>query len=92
MIPTEGTNSEDNLIDFLQRFPVHELVEFLKVGFDGCVIEAAGFIIGIEQHIQNALGIVRIVWLLSGQLGVIAGLAPTFKAMAIKPVDAMREE
>jgi ABC-type lipoprotein release transport system permease subunit len=25
-------------------------------------------------------------------LGVMAGLAPTFRAMAIKPVDAMRED
>ena len=63
MIPTEGTNSEDNLIDFLQRLPVHEPVEFLKVSFDGCVVEATGFVIGIKQHLQDALRIVGIVWL-----------------------------
>ena len=61
MIPAESTNSIDDLINFLQRLCVHEPVEFLKVGFDGCVIEAAGFVIGIEQHLQDALGIDGIV-------------------------------
>ena len=46
------------------------MVEFLKVGFDGCVVEAAGFVIGIEQNFQDALGIVGIVWLLGGQMGL----------------------
>ena len=55
VIPAEGTDGVDDLIDFLQWLSVHEPVEFLKVGFDGCVIEAAGFVIGIEQHLQDAL-------------------------------------
>ena len=53
MIPAEGTDGVDDLIDFLQRFAVQKPVEFLKVGFDGCVVEAAGFVIGIEQHLQE---------------------------------------
>ena len=70
MIPAEGTDGIDDLIDLLQRFAIHEPVEFLKVGFDGCVIEATGFVISIEQHLQDALGIVGIVWLLVGQMGL----------------------
>ena len=70
VIHAEGTNSVDDLIDFLQGLPVHQLIKILKVGFDGCVIEAAGFVIGIEQHLQDALGIVGIVWLLVGQMGL----------------------
>ena len=69
MISAEGADGVDNLIDLLQRFSVHEAVEFLEVGFDGCVIETAGFVIGIEQNLQDALGIVGIVWLLGGQMG-----------------------
>ena len=53
VIPTEGTDSVDDLIDLLQRLSVHEPVEFFEVGLDGCVIEAAGFVIGIEQHLQG---------------------------------------
>ena len=64
MIPAEGTDGIDNIVDFLQGLSVHELIELLEVSFDGCVIEAAGFVIGIEQHLQDALSIVRIVWLL----------------------------
>ena len=58
MISTKGTDGTDDLVDFLQGFPVHESVEFLEVGFDGCVIETAGFVIGIEQHLQDTLGII----------------------------------
>lgn len=64
MISTEGTNSIDDLIDFIRGLTAHEPVEFLKVGFDGSVIEVAGFVIDIEQHLQDTLGIVRIIWLL----------------------------
>ena len=63
MVPAESTNSIDDLIDLLQRFPMHESVEFIEVGFDGCVIEAAGFVISIEQHLQDTLRMVGIVWL-----------------------------
>ena len=63
MIPTEGTDGIDNLVDLLQRLAIHEPVEFLEVGFDGCVIEAAGFVIGIEQDIKDTLRIVGVVWL-----------------------------
>ena len=70
MISAEGADGIDDLIDLFQRFAVHDLVEFLEVGFDGCVVEAAGFVIGIEQHLQDALGSVREVWLLDGQMGL----------------------
>ena len=40
MISAESTNSIDNLIDLLQRLLVHELVEPLEIGFDGCVVHA----------------------------------------------------
>ena len=68
VIPAEGTDGIDNIVDFLQVLSVHELIELLEVGFDGCVIEAAGFVIGIEQHLQDALGIVGTAWLLGGQM------------------------
>ena len=51
VIPAEGTDGIDDFVDFLQGFAVHEVVEFFKVGFDGCIIEAATLIIGIEQHL-----------------------------------------
>ena len=70
MIPAEGTYSIDDLVDLLQGLSIHKPVEFLEVGFDGCVIEAGGFVIGIEQHLQDAQGIVGIVWLLGGQMGL----------------------
>lgn len=70
VIPTKSTQRIDNLIDFLQRLSVHEPAEFLEVGFGSCVIEAAGFVRGIEQNLQDALGIVGIVWLLGGQMGL----------------------
>ena len=54
MISAEGADGVDNLVDILQCFPVHKLVEFLDVGFDGCVVETAGFVIGIEQRLQGA--------------------------------------
>ena len=38
VIPTEGTDGEDELVDFLQRFAVHEPVEFFDVNVDGFVI------------------------------------------------------
>ena len=68
MLPTEGTDGVDDLVDLLQGLSVHGPVELLEVSFDGCVIEAAGFVIGIEQHRQDASSIVGIVWLLCGQM------------------------
>ena len=59
MIPAEGTDSVDDLVYFLQGFSVHEPVAFLEVGFDCCVIEAAGFVIGVEQNLQDALVLSR---------------------------------
>ena len=53
VIPTESTDSVDDFIDLLQWLPVHEPVEFLEVGFDGCGIEAAGLVIGIEQSLDD---------------------------------------
>ena len=55
VIPAESADGVDYLVDFLQRLTVHEAVEFLEVGFDGFVIKAAGFVIGIEQHLQDIL-------------------------------------
>ena len=57
MILVEGTDGVDDLINLLHRLPVHESVEFIEVGFDGCVNEATGFVIGIEQHHQDALAL-----------------------------------
>ena len=67
MIPAEGAYGVDDLIDFLQSLAVHKSVELLKIGFDGCVIEVTGFVIGIEQHLLDALRVVGIVWLLGGR-------------------------
>ena len=38
VIPADSADSVDNLVDLLQWLSVHDLVEFLEVGFDGCVI------------------------------------------------------
>ena len=70
VIPAAGTDGVDDLIDLFQRSTIHEPVEILEVGFDGCVIEAAGFVICIEQHLQDALRVVGIVWLLGSQMGL----------------------
>ena len=51
MIPAEGADGIDDLIDLFQRFVIHKPVEFLEVGFNDCIIEATGFVIGIEQHL-----------------------------------------
>ena len=51
MIPEEGTDGVDDLVDLLQGHTVHEPVEFFKVVFDSYVIEDARFVIGIEQHL-----------------------------------------
>ena len=69
VIPAEGTDGVDDLIDFLKRFAIYEPVAFLEVSFDGCVIKTAGFVIGIEEHLQDVLRVVGIVWLLLGQDG-----------------------
>ena len=68
VISAECTDSVDDLIDLLQGLTVHEPVEFLEVGFDGFIIETTGFVIGIEQHLQDAVCIIGIVWLQGIQL------------------------
>ena len=68
MIPTQGTNHIDDLIHLLQGLAVHALVKFLEVGFDLLVLEAAILVVGIVQHLQDALGIVGVVWLQGIQL------------------------
>ena len=55
MIPAEGADGVDDLVDLLQGLTVHEPVELLEVGFDGCVVHAGGVVIGIEQHLKDAL-------------------------------------
>lgn len=69
MISAESTDGVNDLKNLFQRFFIHESVEFLEVGFVGCIIEVAGCVIGIEQHLKDALRIVGIVWLLGGQGG-----------------------
>ena len=54
MVPTLGTDCVDDLIDLLQWFSVHELVEFLNVGFDLLVVHAGGVVIGLVQQFQDA--------------------------------------
>ena len=70
VISTEGTNRIDDLIHLLQGFAVHMLVELLKVGFDLLILEAAILVVAIVQHLQDALGIVGVVWLLGCQMGL----------------------
>ena len=55
MISAKGTDSIDDLIDFLQWLAVHELVEPLEVGFDFLVIHAGGGVVGIVQQVQDVL-------------------------------------
>ena len=43
-------------------------------------------------HYQIDFWIAVAAVLLISVLGVLAGLAPAFRAMSIKPVDAMRDE
>ena len=46
----------------------------------------------IECSFQVGFGTALITAVTLSVLGIVAGLAPAFRAMAIKPVDAMRDE
>ena len=46
----------------------------------------------VETHYQVSFGLAIGTCLLLVALGVLAGLAPAFRAMAIKPIDAIRDE
>ena len=45
-----------------------------------------------DSTFQISFGIAIGATAMLATLGIVAGLAPAFRAMAIKPVDAMREE
>ena len=44
VIPAEGTDGIDDLVDFLQGLSIHKPLEFFEVSFDSCVIDAARFV------------------------------------------------
>ena len=46
----------------------------------------------VETHYQVSFGLAIGTCLLLVALGVLAGLAPAYRAMAIKPIDAIRDE
>lgn len=60
------------------------ILQMMELGFteDGIV----------QSHFQVTFGVAVGAAALLAALGVLAGLAPAVRAMAIKPVDAMREE
>jgi putative ABC transport system permease protein len=60
------------------------ILQMMELGFteDGIV----------QSHFQVTFWIAVGAAALLAALGVLAGLAPAARAMAIKPVDAMREE
>ena len=45
VISTQGTDRIDDLVHLLQGLTIHALVEFLKVGFDLLVFEAASLLL-----------------------------------------------
>ena len=46
----------------------------------------------VETHYQVGFGMAVGTCLLVIALGVLAGLAPAYRAMAIKPIEAIRDE
>ena len=54
MIPAEGADRIDNLVDLFQGLAVHDFVEPLEVGFDYLVVHAGGVVIGLVQQFQDA--------------------------------------
>ena len=60
MIPADGIDGIDDLVDLFRGLAVHKPVEFREVGFDGCVVEAARFVIRIVLPRQDVLGIVSL--------------------------------
>ena len=91
MVPAEVTDSVDNLIHLLQKFSVYEAVEFLEVGFDGCVNEATRFVIGIEQHLQDTFRIVGIVCLLGDEKG-FEGSHKLIHKLTVLAIDCINSE
>lgn len=86
--------------DILSMIMSESIVLTLLAGMSGIV-----FAVFILQAMENSMqadtpgAVFQITFatavgsaLMLATLGVLAGLAPTFRAMAIKPVDAMREE
>ena len=86
--------------DILSMIMSESIVLTLLAGMSGIVL-AVLILQVLEQAVQAdtpgavfqiSFAIAVGATLMLTTLGVLAGLAPTFRAMAIKPVDAMREE
>lgn len=86
--------------DILTQIMSESIVLTLIAGFSGitfavlCLqgLENIAHETSPESSFQISFGIAVGATLMLATLGIISGLAPAFRAMAIKPVDAMREE
>ena len=88
-------------LDILQQILTESLVLTLLAGMAG--ISFAVFLLNllekavnptgiIETHYQVSFGLAIGTCLLLVVLGLLAGLAPAYRAMAIKPIEAIRDE
>lgn len=86
--------------DILTQIMSESIVLTLIAGFSGitfavlCLqgLENIAHETSPESSFQISFGIAVGATFMLATLGIISGLAPAFRAMAIKPVDAMREE
>lgn len=86
--------------DILTQIMSESIVLTLIAGFSGitfavlCLqgLENIAHETSPESSFQISFGLAVGATLMLATLGIISGMAPAFRAMAIKPVDAMREE
>lgn len=91
-----GATSKDILTQIMSECIVLTLI----AGFSGitfsviCLqgLEKIAHETSPESTFQISFGIALFATLILATLGIISGLAPTYRALAIKPVDAMRDE
>ena len=91
-----GATSKDILTQIMSECIVLTLI----AGFSGitfsviCLqgLEKIAHETSPESTFQISFGIALFATLILVTLGIISGLAPTYRALAIKPVDAMRDE
>ncbi len=57
MVAAEGTDGVEDLVHFPEGFTVHGGVEVVEVLADGLVVEAGDLCVGVEQQLQNGLGV-----------------------------------
>jgi putative ABC transport system permease protein len=86
--------------DILTQIMSESIVLTLVAGFSGItfgvlclqLLENIARVTTPESTFQISFGIAIGATIILITLGIIAGLTPTYRAMAIKPVDAIRDE